>query len=200
MKRSQLLISGIALAGIALIAAAWFFWFKPPTLHGTLLTNDVPAADFTLHTTAGKTVSLQDFRGKVVLLYFGYTHCPDVCPATLAEVRVAMAELGRRADDIQVIMVSVDPERDTPERLADYVSRFDQRFLGISGTLDEVSAIATAYGIYFRKHEGSEATGYLVDHSAQLLAIDRRGNTRMVFPFGVHGEELAKDIRYILSF
>ncbi len=158
-----------------------------------------PASDFTLNAAAGKQVSLSDYKGKVVLLYFGYTHCPDVCPTTLADLRVAISELGEAANDIQVIMVSVDPERDSPEWLADYVHRFDDRFLGVTGPLDRITQLATAYDIHFHKHEGSVATGYLIDHSAKVLVIDRQGDLRMFFPFGETSEEMAEDIQYMLS-
>jgi protein SCO1/2 len=178
--------------------SAWRLFGAPPPLHGVLLDSTTPAADFTLTAAEGRQVSLRDFRGKIVLLYFGYTFCPDVCPATLAEVRIALEALGTEADDVQLIMVSVDPERDTPERLAQYVQRFNPTFLGVTGSIAEVEEAAIPFGITFRKEAGSAATGYLVSHSAHLLALDRNGQTRMTIPFGVTGEELASDLRYLL--
>jgi protein SCO1/2 len=189
-----IVISLVAVAGIA--GARSFFAYQP---HGFVLKEVTPASDFTLNAAAGKQVSLSDYQGKVVLLYFGYTHCPDVCPTTLADLRVAISELGEAANDIQVIMVSVDPERDSPEWLADYVHRFDDRFLGVTGPLDRITQLATAYDIHFHKHEGSVATGYLIDHSAKVLVIDRQGDLRMFFPFGETSEEMAEDIQYMLS-
>ncbi len=189
-----IVISLVAVAGIA--GARAFFAYQP---HGFVLKEVTPASDFTLNAAAGKQVSLSDYQGKVVLLYFGYTHCPDVCPTTLADLRVAISELGEAANDIQVIMVSVDPERDSPEWLADYVHRFDDRFLGVTGPLDRITQLATAYDIHFHKHEGSVATGYLIDHSAKVLVIDRQGDLRMFFPFGETSEEMAEDIQYMLS-
>ena len=189
-----IVISLVAVAGIA--GARSFFAYQP---HGFVLKEVTPASDFTLNAAAGKQVSLSDYQGKVVLLYFGYTHCPDVCPTTLADLRVAISELGEAANDIQVIMVSVDPERDSPEWLADYVHRFDDRFLGVTGPLDRITQLATAYDIHFHKHEGSVATGYLIDHSAKVLVIDRQGDLRMFFPFGETSEEMAEDIQYMVS-
>lgn len=189
-----IVISLVAVAGIA--GARSFFAYQP---HGFVLKEVTPASDFTLNAAAGKQVSLSDYQGKVVLLYFGYTHCPDVCPTTLADLRVAISELGEAANDIQVIMVSVDPERDSPEWLADYVHRFDDRFLGVTGPLDRITQLATAYDIHFHKHEGSVATGYLIDHTAKVLVIDRQGDLRMFFPFGETSEEMAEDIQYMLS-
>ena len=189
-----IVIGVVAVAGI--VGARAFFAYQP---HGFVLKEVTPASDFTLNAAAGKQVSLSDYQGKVVLLYFGYTHCPDVCPTTLADLRVAISELGEAANDIQVIMVSVDPERDSPEWLADYVHRFDDRFLGVTGPLDRITQLATAYDIHFHKHEGSGATGYLIDHSAKVLVIDRQGDLRMFFPFGETSEEMAEDIQYMLS-
>ena len=189
-----IVIGLVAVAGI--VGARALYAYQP---HGFVLKEVTPATDFTLNAAAGKQVSLQDYQGKIVLLYFGYTHCPDVCPTTLADLRVAISELGEPANDIQVIMVSVDPERDSPEWLADYVHRFDDRFLGITGTPEQISEITIAYGIRFQKHEGTEATGYLIDHTAKVLVIDRRGDLRMFFPFGETSEEMAEDLRYMLS-
>ena len=200
MKRLQWLIVG-GLLMLMLIGGtfAWFRWFREPELHGLLFKEDLPVADFTLTTKDGQRVNLRDYRGKLVLLYFGYTHCPDMCPTTLAEVKVAMEQLGAQADDVQMIMVSVDPERDKPDRLTDYVQRFDQHFLGVTGTPDEVQATATAFGITYFKEAGSTATGYLVAHSTQLHVVDRRGHVRMLFKFGTSGEEMAADLKYLLS-
>lgn len=198
MRRSWLWIGGLTLA-LLVVAFVWFRWIRVPELHGLLLDTKQPATEFTLMSEGGKPIQLRDFRGKLVLLYFGYTHCPDACPTTMAETRVAFAELGPQAEDVQVIMVSIDPERDTPEILADYVQQFDARFLGGTATLEEVTALASAYGVIFRKHQGSAATGYLIDHSVQMIVIDRQGNTRMLFPYGLPGEEMAADLRYLLS-
>ena len=198
MKRTWLMGGGAVIV-LLLVAFVAFRWLRPPELHGFLLAPEQPAADFTLTSAGGQPIRLSDYRGKLVLLYFGYTHCPDACPTTMAETKVAFAELGAQAADVQVIMVSIDPERDTPEALAGYVQQFDSRFLGGTATLDEVTALASAYGVFFQKHEGSVATGYLIDHSAQMIVVDRQGYTRMLLPYGLRGEEMATDLRYLLS-
>ena len=198
MKRTWLMGGGAVIV-LLLVAFVAFRWLRPPELHGFLLAPEQPAADFTLTSAGGQPIRLSDYRGKLVLLYFGYTHCPDACPTTMAETKVAFAELGAQAADVQVIMVSIDPERDTPEALAGYVQQFDSRFLGGTATLDEVMALASAYGVFFQKHEGSVATGYLIDHSAQMIVVDRQGYTRMLLPYGLRGEEMATDLRYLLS-
>ncbi len=114
--------------GFALIALVALPLLKPYTFHGTVLQSLQPAPDFELTASHGQTVSLEDFEGQLVMLYFGYTFCPDVCPATLSELSSAMEILGKQAQDVQVIMISVDPERDTPEMLAEYAAHFDPRF------------------------------------------------------------------------
>ena len=199
MKRRTMLAISLLVVLLAIGGVVGYRWLYRYQSHGFMLDRATPATDFTLNAAGNQRVSLSEFRGKVVLLYFGYTHCPDVCPTTMADLRVALSELDAKANEIQVIMVSVDPERDSPEWLADYVHRFDERFLGLTGPLDQITEIATAYGIRFFKHEGTAATGYLIDHTAKVTVIDRQGNTRMFFPFGETSEEMAEDLRYMLS-
>lgn len=199
MTRRTVLAVSLLLVVLVIGVGGAYTWLRPYQSHGFMLDEATPATDFTLNAAGNQSVSLHDYRGKVVLLYFGYTHCPDVCPTTMADLRVALSELEAQANDIQVIMVSVDPERDSPEWLADYVHRFDDRFVGVTGPLDQVTEIATAFGIHFHKHAGSVATGYLIDHTAKVLVIDRQGNMRMFFPFGQTSEEMAEDLRYMLS-
>lgn len=199
MNRRTILASSLLVVLLVIGAGAAYTWLRPYQSHGFMLDTATPATDFTLNAAGNQRVSLSDYRGKIVLLYFGYTHCPDVCPTTLADIRVALSQLEAKADEIQVIMVSVDPERDSPEWLADYVHRFDDRFLGITGPLAQITELATAYDIRFQKHAGSVATGYLIDHTAKVTVIDRQGNTRMFFPFGLTSEEMAEDLRYLLT-
>ena len=177
--------------------AAGVYFLRPHTFHGTVIQSPEPSFDFTLTGIDGD-VSLSDFRGKMVLIYFGYTFCPDICPATLANVGQALRDLGSKADDVQVLMVSLDPERDTPEKLAKYVAQFHPSFLGITGSQEELDKVASLYGIFYQKTEGSNATGYLIDHTATLLVLDRDGYLKLVFPFGVTSDEIADDLKYML--
>ncbi len=187
----------ISVIAVVLGLAAGYYFFRPHTFHGTVIQSPEASFDFTLTSSKGD-VSLSDYRGKLVLMYFGYTFCPDICPATLANVGQALRDLGSQADDIQVIMVSLDPERDTPEKLSDYVDQFHPTFIGITGTKEQLDEVASLYGIFYQKADGSDATGYLIDHTATLLVLDREGYLKLVFPFGVTSKEIADDLKYML--
>lgn len=171
---------------------------RPYTFHGTVMQNPSGAPDFSLMSNTGQRVNLDDFRGKLVVLYFGYTFCPDVCPATLVEIAGAMDILGEDAAKVQTIMISVDPERDTPEVLGEYVAHFDPSFLGVTGTEDEIAELATLYGIFYEKHEGSAASGYLIDHTATVLVVDENGALKLILPFGTTADEIAEDLAHML--
>lgn len=198
MKTRRLLIPALLLV-LVLIAGGWLAanrW-RPHTFHGMVIQSPQPAPDFTLNTHQGQRLSLSELRGRLVVLYFGYTFCPDVCPTTLSEWAQAMRLLGPKADRVQVIMITVDPARDTAEKLGAYLAHFDPRFIGLVGTEEEIARIATLYGIYYQKHEdGSE--NYLVDHTATQTVIDQEGYIKLVFPFGTKSEDIADDLAYML--
>jgi protein SCO1/2 len=128
-------------------------------------------------------------------MYFGYTFCPDICPASLAELADATEELGEQAEEVQVVMVSVDPARDTPEALSEYMDYFDPSFVGLTGSNEEIAAVADAYGVFYQAEEGTAATGYLVDHLASVFVIDKNGDWVEIFSYGTSGEEIAADVR-----
>ena len=193
MKIKVLLSVIVVILGLAV----GVYFLRPHTFHGTVIQSPEPSFNFTLTGVDGD-VSLSDFRGKMVLLYFGYTFCPDICPATLANVGQALRDLGTKAEDIQVIMVSVDPERDSPAKLAEYVHQFHPSMIGITGSKEQLDEVTSLYGIFYQKTEGSEATGYLIDHTATLLVLDRDGYLKLVFPFGVTAKEIADDLKYML--
>ena len=201
--RTWLLIL-LGLAGGLFVGVVGITWLigEPiiggPNFHGTVIRSPEPAANFTLLNVDSEEVSLKDFRGRVVLLYFGYTYCPDVCPATMTELKQAVEEIGNRAKDVQVIMISVDPERDSPEQLQNYVSHFHDSFIGLSGTEEEILGITTQYGVFYEKHEGTVASGYLIDHTATVIVIDREGKLRLVYPFNTQSEDIASDLRYLV--
>ena len=147
----------------------------------------------------GKPRTLADFRGKVVLLFFGYTQCPDVCPTTLAEVARAVKTLGADADRVQVLFVTLDPERDTPQILAQYVPAFDSRFLGLYGDLEATRAVAKEFKVFFEKRPGSTPGSYSIDHSAQLYVFDKKGQLRLFVRHARIATDLAHDLRLLLQ-
>ncbi len=153
--------------------------------------------ELTDHT--GKPRRLEDFRGKVVVVFFGFTHCPDVCPTTLADAAQAMKQLGPDADRVQVLFVTVDPERDTQEALAKYVPAFDARFLGLRGDLEATRRVAKEFKVYFEKRPGKTPGEYSVDHSAQSYVIDAQGRLRLFVRHDRIAEDLAPDLRVLLK-
>lgn len=170
---------------------------RPHNFHGTILQSDNPAPAMNLTTTDGQPLDLAAFEGKVVVLYFGYTFCPDVCPTTLVDLARAKRQL--ETDDIQVIMVTVDPARDTPELLGRYLTSFDPTFLGAYGTDPSIAEAAALYGVFYQAREGTEATGYLVDHTATLMVIDPEGHLKLLLPFGISVDDIAADLGALLN-
>jgi protein SCO1/2 len=135
----------------------------------------------------------------VVLLYFGYTFCPDVCPTTLYDLTRVKEALGEDSTDIVVAMITVDPERDTPEMLFNYVTTFDPAFIGLSDDIENLESMWSAYGVYRMLNDVESSAGYLVDHTARIYVIDRLGNLRMTFPFGMNWEGMADDLDHLLA-
>ena len=170
-----------------------------PQLHGFVMESPVPVGNFTLIAHSGEQMSLSDFRGQIVLVYFGYTHCPDVCPATLLQLAQARANLKPKyQDDVQVLMVTVDPERDTPALLTQYLSHFDPTFVGLTGSRQQIDAAATPLGIFYEVREEEGIETYFVDHTATVAVLDRKGQLRMVWPFGVGAEDMTTDLNYFV--
>ncbi len=199
-KLTTILITVVGV--VVLAAAAWFFvlpMFQPHVFHGQVIQSTQPAPSIELDGPDGSTVRLSDYEGKVVVLYFGYTFCPDVCPTTLAKLNQALGMMGDKAKDVQVIMVSVDPKRDTPEVLKEYMAHFNPTFIGVTGDPDTIDRIATIYGVYYEVEEGSAATGYLVNHTATLMIVDRDGYLKLVLPFEGTAEEVADDLSYFVG-
>jgi protein SCO1/2 len=154
--------------------------------------------DFSLTDHAGKPRTLADFRGKVVVLFFGYTQCPDVCPTTLSTLAEAMRRLGPGAARVQVLFVTVDPERDTAELLSHYVTAFDPSFLGLRGDADATARTAKEFKILYQKQPGRTPGTYTMDHSAGTFVFDPEGRLRLYVGHGQDADFLAHDIRELL--
>ncbi len=157
------------------------------------------ARGFELTNHHGDPVSLNSFQGKVVILFFGFMNCPDICPTTLSELNEVMVHLGADADRAQVLFITVDPERDTVENLKAYMSAFNPKFLGLWGTEDEISEVAQEFKIMYQKVAGSTTAIYSVDHSAGTFVFDPLGRVRLFVPYGAEPAKLSEDIMMLIS-
>jgi len=169
----------------------------PSPFHASEVAGKFAHADFKLTDHHGTPRTLADFRGKVVLLFFGYVHCPDVCPTTLADMAQALQFLGDDAKRVQVLFVTVDPERDTTELLANFIPAFNPDFLGLSGDAKATADVTRAFAVSYQKQPSK--TGYNVDHSAGTYLLDGHGKVRLLAPYGQSAEWLAQDARLLLA-
>ncbi|MEO8344897.1 MAG: SCO family protein [Betaproteobacteria bacterium] len=170
-----------------------------PKFQASDVTGAAFGRDFQLNDANGKPRTLADFRGKAVVMFFGYTHCPDVCPTTLAELAEVMKQLGPDAERVQVLFVTVDPERDTPQLLAQYVPAFDPRFLGLYGDAAATERTAKEFKIIYQKQPGVTPGSYTMDHSAGTYIFDPQGRLRLYVSYGQKPEVFAHDLRELLK-
>ena len=155
--------------------------------------------DFSLTGPEGKTVSLEDFRNKIVLIYFGYTFCPDVCPVTLSNLKLLMLSLEEKAEDVQVIFISIDPERDTYQKLKDYVPYFHPTFIGLTGSEAELASVAKKYQTFYLKQKVESEAGYLMAHTDVVILVDQNGRFRGRYKSKYDLDKLKTDIRWLLE-
>jgi protein SCO1/2 len=172
---------------------------RAPSFENTDVTGLEYGKGFSLVDHTGKPRTLADFRGKVVVLFFGYTQCPDVCPTTMIEMARVMKDLGPAADKVQVLFVTLDPQRDTREVLAQYVPAFDKRFIGLYGNADQTAAVAKEFKIFYSKVPGKNADNYTLDHTAGTYVFDRDGKLRLFVRNGQDPRSIVHDIRQLLS-
>lgn len=156
-------------------------------------------ADFTLTSHTGEPLALSNLRGRPVLLFFGYTHCPDVCPTTLGEFKAVKRALGDAGADVAFVFVSVDGARDTPEQVAAYLSLFDPSFIGLTGDEEQVRAIGQDFFVFFERSAGTTSDGYTVDHTAYSYLIDAEGKLRAIYPFNTAPPVVADDLQALLA-
>ena len=190
MRATLALITFVALAVVGC---------APDKFRATDITGANFAREFQLTGHDGKPRTLADFRGKVVVLFFGFTHCPDICPATLAQFAQAAKQLGADGDRVQFLFVTVDPERDTAEVLAQYVPAFDSRFVGLTGDAQAIARTAKEFKVIFQKQAGKTADSYTVDHSAGTYVFDREGRVRLFVRHDQPVEDVVHDIRLLLA-
>lgn len=196
-------ITRVGVASLLVIVAAFalnILFLKPASFRGTAYADPVPAAfEFTLTSSDGTAFQLSDNRGKITLLFFGYTYCPDICPTTLAELKMVMELLKSDADKVQVVFISVDPGRDTSEKVQKYAERFYPTFIGLSGTEEDLAPIWSSYGVFREVVEGTSETNYIINHTARVILIDKTGNMRLSYGFQTPPEDIAHDIKLLLK-
>ena len=157
------------------------------------------AKDFSLKDANGATRTLADFKGKVVVLFFGYAQCPDVCPTTMTEMTQVKQQLGADADKLQVVFVTVDPERDTPEVMKAYMGAFDPSFVALIPTPEQLPAVAKDFKVYYKKAEGKTPTSYSMDHSAASFVYDPQGRLRLYVRYGTGVPAMVSDVKALLQ-
>ena len=200
MDRKILWVGLGSLSLIALAALATFLFSKPASFRGTSYSEPYPVApEIELKQTDGEVFRLSDQKGEINLLFFGYTSCPDVCPTTMAELKLVREELGSRAGDVQVIFVSVDPEHDTPESVQEYVSRFDPTFIGLTGSSGVLTRLWDEYGIFREIVKTDSALGYTINHTARVILIDADGKMRLSYGFQTPVEDIVHDLKILLK-
>ncbi|MCC6904855.1 MAG: SCO family protein [Anaerolineae bacterium] len=190
----------VVLAAIIFVIIPGILTVAVPHFHGVAYNKPYPAVpDFELPQAGGGTFRPADYRGRIVLYYFGYTSCPDICPTTLLDLRNAMARLGEQADDVQVVFVTIDPENDTPDKIRQYLAAFDRRFIGLYGTMEEIQPVMDAFHVVVRRAaDGETVAGVTITHSNTMYVADRSGHLRLMISHGSEPEFVAKDLRILL--
>jgi protein SCO1/2 len=199
VRRAFQAITGVIL-GLALVT--WFLrgprtpGSEDPTSH--LLAEPLVAPEFTLLSHRGEPVSSTGFPGKHLMVFFGYTSCPDVCPLTLSHLSRTFQELADASEKVQVLFVTVDPARDTPARMERYLTPFHPAFLGLTGSEEEIRNVADGFGVFFAR-TGKDEESYTVDHTARVFVVDPEGRIPATFPLSASPEEMARDLTQLLE-
>lgn len=186
-------------AALCMLAALVACGEKPLKFENTDLTGLDYAKGFALNDHTGKPVTLDTYKGKVVVLFFGFTHCPDVCPTTMAEMSSVMKELGPQADQVQVLFATLDPERDTKELLSQYVPGFDPRFVGLYGTPEQIASTAKEFKVFYQKVPGKTPDSYTIDHTAGSYVFDKQGHIRLFLRHGQGPAPIVHDLKLLLN-
>jgi protein SCO1/2 len=194
--RTYFLFGAGLLFGLAILASLSFS--RPHQFGGSLIDPPAASPEIALAGTDGHTFHLIDYAGQVVLLFFGYTNCPDVCPATLADFQAIKSQLGDKANQVTFVLVTVDPENDTTERMREYLANFDSGFIGLTGSRAELEPVWSAYGVYQAKVD-AESTPEELEHSSRIYAIDPQGRLRLTYLFGTDRQTIVDDVLYLLK-
>jgi protein SCO1/2 len=194
LSRRQWLLGSLASGGLLLAGCS-----EQPAFSGIDITGADYAQGFSLPDHNGRVRTLADFRGMVVVVFFGFTQCPDVCPTSMTELAQAKALLGDQGDRLQGLFISVDPERDTPEVMRAYMANFDPSFLALHVPLADLPNVAKAFKVYYKKVDGPTPTSYTMDHSAGSYVYDAQGRVRLYHRYGSGAPALASDVKRLLA-
>lgn len=186
------LVVSIAVIGLGACA-------DKPSFRNTDITGAEFAREFALTDHNGQARTLADFKGKAVVVFFGFTQCPDVCPTTLAEMTEALKLLGEDGKRMQVLFITIDPERDTPELLKKYVPAFHPSFLGLTGSAEAIAKVAKEFKVFYQKSPGKTPGSYTMDHTANSYVFDPQGRVRLVVKHGLGAEPLVQDLKQLLK-
>ncbi len=194
LKAIVIVLLGLALGGLS----AWVLIRQAPPTGAVTTGKALVGGPFTLTDASGKRVSEKDFAGRKMLVFFGFTSCPDVCPGGLRVIAAALDKLGAKADKVAPLFITLDAERDPPEKTDEYAKSISPRLIGLSGTADEVKAAAQAYRVYYKKVAGSEPGNYTFDHSSIIYLMDESGQYVTHYPYPITVDELAAKLEKAL--
>lgn len=187
----------LLLLAITLIAAGCG---QPYQFKGTQYPAGKQAVDFELVTAQGQPFRLSNQQGHIVMVFFGYTSCPDICPTTLSEARRVLEDLGEDGVHIRYVFVTVDPERDTPDRLASYIASFHPAIIGLTGDPATLAAVQEDYGVVAERQElEGSAIGYIINHTARVFLVDQQGNLRLSYAYGTPTSDIVSDLRQLVK-
>jgi len=173
---------------------------QPYAFQGTAFPEPLAQPDFELTSEASQPFRLSDQQGKVVLLFFGYTSCPDICPTTLTEARTILQALGSDADNVEFLFVTADPQRDSPEKLAAYTDAFHPAIVGLTGTPEQLAAVYSDFKVRVEREETPDsALGYQINHTSRMYLVDQDGNLRLSYSYGTPPEQIVKDVKHLLK-
>ena len=189
----------IALLALGLLFAIGVATQQPVSLNGTLIEPSEPIEGFWLMSGEGP-IDTRDYEGKFIILVFGFTNCPDMCPTTLSRINQAVTTLGPKADPIQVMMVSLDPERDKPQQVWEYIESFNQSFIGLTGTEEQIQDITSRFGIHYERSQEESPSGYLIDHTTTSIVLDRRGGIVLLWSFDLTPDQMVEDLEFLLKY
>ena len=194
----RLRIDSLGRLALAIVASLFLGACSPPGFQSVDITGANYAQGFSLVDAEGKTRTLADFKGKVVVVFFGFAQCPDVCPTTLADMAEVRKRLGKDGERVQVVFITVDPARDTPQVLGAYMRNFDPSFVALTGSAEQIEKTTKDFKVFFAKAPGKTATTYSIDHTAASYVFDRDGNVRLFVRYGQPVDAVVADIKRLL--